>query len=75
MMKVVFSVVGQVQQLPNKTVDMQTIPRLGELVSYPVGDETVELTVRTVVWSPFPPDPHVYVVIGNERPGWAHHIA
>lgn len=70
-MRVVFSIVGQVEPYPNVEVDMDAVPREGE----PVALDDLRVFVRTVEWFPqgdpetgAVDDPFVYVVLGDRRP-------
>lgn len=72
-MKVHFSIVGQINR-PNDTIlDMDQIPRVGDIINIPNVSQA-ETYVRTVVWyisydedgSPID-EPFVYVVVGSPR--------
>lgn len=73
-MRIQFSIVGQVEQHDDVWVDLDAVPRVGDVVNLP-GIPQYESVVRTVVWYPTHDDegepldaPFVYVVLGSPRP-------
>lgn len=72
-MKVVFSVVGNVDPFPLVWTEMDVIPQEGEIVNLPDLPASLR-TVRTVSWYPLgDPEvnsagqPFVYIVLGPHR--------
>lgn len=72
-MKVQFSLVGHMGNNPNITVNLDAVPRVGDVINWP-GLSQAETYVRTVVWYPTHDDdnepldePFVYVVVGRDR--------
>ena len=75
-MRVHFTVVGFTQEIPDKDVLMQQIPRKGDQIMYPIGQEFAEITVRTVVWYAFASEPYAHVVLGPAQiRGFSDHIS
>lgn len=75
-MKIVFTIVGTVEQHPNVSVDLPIVPQVGDTVELP-GVPAEASIVRTVVWHPLGDSeainpvyhsPFVYIVLGQRRP-------